>query len=171
MTTGRLSIAEVNSLDERAFTATFGGVYERSPWVAQAAWKARPFADRGALENAMRAVVLAAGPARQLELLRMHPALGTRLELSGYSRAEQAGAGLLEANERERRELDALNRLYEEKFGFPFILAVRGASLRSILDSCRTRINHDVNEEFDESLRQVCTIARFRLGDLLAGGL
>lgn len=99
----------------------------------------------------------------------MHPRLGTRLELSGYSRTEQAGAGLLEAAEPERRELETLNRAYEQKFGFPFILAVRDASLGSILDSCRTRINHEVEVEFDESLRQVFRIADFRLADLLGG--
>ncbi|MGH8287202.1 MAG: 2-oxo-4-hydroxy-4-carboxy-5-ureidoimidazoline decarboxylase [Steroidobacteraceae bacterium] len=171
MTTERLSIEQMNSMDRATFVARFGGVYERSPWVAEEAWHGRPFADLSALERAMQAVVLGAGHTRQLELLRMHPPLGTRLKLSGFSRAEQAGAGLLEAAEAERHELETLNHAYERRFGFPFIVAVRHASLRSILEGCRTRMNHDVESEFDESLRQVFRIAGFRLADLLAGGL
>jgi OHCU decarboxylase len=100
----------------------------------------------------------------------MHPALGTRQELSGYSRSEQAGAGLLRAAETERHELEILNRSYEIKFGFPFILAVRDANLRTILDTCRTRLNRDFDAEFEESLRQVFRIAEFRLGDLITEG-
>jgi 2-oxo-4-hydroxy-4-carboxy-5-ureidoimidazoline decarboxylase len=167
MTTAPLSIAELNAMDRAAFVARLGGVYERSPWVAEQAWTARPFADRNALGRAMQEAVLEAGQARQLELLRMHPPLGTRLELSGYSRAEQAGAGLLEVTAAERAELEKLNRDYEDKFGFPFIFAVRNASLRLILDNCRSRIDADAMGEFDVSLRQVFRIAAFRLTDLL----
>jgi len=167
MTTERLSIAQLNSMDRATFVGRFGGVYEDSPWVAEQAWAARPFADRSALERAMQEAVLEAGLAQRLELLRMHPSLGTRLKLSGYSRAEQAGAGLLEATAAEGAELDRLNRDYEDKFGFPFIFAVRNASLRSILDNCHTRIDADGSEELDESLRQVFRIAAFRLADLL----
>jgi OHCU decarboxylase len=170
MTSEPLSIKALNELDRAAFIARFGGVYERSPWVAEGAWAKHPFVDRTALERTMREVVLGSGRARQLELLRMHPALGTRQELSAYSRSEQAGAGLLRAAETERHELQTLNRSYEIKFGFPFILAVRDANLRTILDSCRTRLNRDFDAEFDESLRQVFKIAGFRLGDLLTEG-
>jgi OHCU decarboxylase len=170
MTGERLSIQAVNQLDREAFIARFGGVYEHSPWVAERAWAARPFADRNALERAMQTVVSDAGQERQLELLRQHPALGTRKELTGYSRGEQAGAGILAAADAERRELAGLNEKYETKFGFPFILAVRGANLSRILDSCRTRLNHDFETEFAESLRQVFSIAGFRLGDLIAEG-
>jgi 2-oxo-4-hydroxy-4-carboxy-5-ureidoimidazoline decarboxylase len=165
MTTEPLSIAQLNSMDRATFVARLSGVYERSPWVAEQAWQARPFADRNALERAMQEAVRAAGQARQLELLRLHPPLGTRLELSDCSRAEQAGAGLLEATAAERAELEGLNRDYERRFGFPFIYAVRNASLRSILESCRVRIGADAMSEFDESLRQVFRIAAFRLAD------
>jgi len=166
MSTGPLEIAELNSMDRKAFVARFGGVYEASPWVAEQAWTARPFTERSALERAMQQAVLQASQAQRLKLLRMHPSLGTRLKLRGYSRAEQAGAGLLGATAAERAELEGLNRAYEEKFGIPFIFAVRNASLRSILDNCRTRIDADASEELDESLRQVFRIAAFRLADL-----
>jgi OHCU decarboxylase len=170
MTGERLSIQAVNQLDREAFIECFGGVYEHSPWVAEGAWVKRPFADRSALERALQTVVSDAGQTRQLDLLCQHPALGTRRDLTGYSRGEQAGAGILGAAEAERRELAGLNQQYETRFGFPFILAVRGADLRTILDSCRTRLNHDFDTEFAESLRQVFRIAGFRLGDLIAEG-
>lgn len=167
MTARQLSLAELDSMDRAAFVATLGGIYERSPWVAEKAHESRPFASREALEAAMQEAVRAAGRERQLELLRMHPALGTRLELSGYSRSEQATAGLQNATADERAELERLNRDYERKFGFPFILAVRNASLGTILASCRARVGADAEMEFAESLRQVFRIAGFRLADLL----
>jgi 2-oxo-4-hydroxy-4-carboxy-5-ureidoimidazoline decarboxylase len=168
MTNEPLSIAQLNSMDRPSFVAWFGGVYERSPWVAEEAWRARPFADRAALERALQQTVLQAGHARQLELLRMHPPLGTLLRLNGHSRAEQAGAGLLEASAAEQTELARLNSDYEHKFGFPFILAVRNVDVRSILESCRARIFAEPKSEFDESLRQVFRIAGFRLADLVS---
>ena len=166
MTAVARSIEEANSLDRAAFVARFGGIYEQSPWVSEEAWEHRPFADRDALECRLQEVVRRANRARQLELLRAHPRLGTRLALSGYSQMEQAGAGLGELTAAERSELEALNESYERMFGFPFIFAVRNASLRAILESCRSRIRADADAEFDESLRQVFRIAAFRLADV-----
>ena len=167
MTAIPLSLTQLNSMERATFIATLGGIYERSPWVAEKASELRPFASREALERSMQEIVRGAGRERQLELLRMHPALGTRLALSGYSQTEQANAGLQQATAGERDELERLNRDYERKFGFPFILAVRNASLGTILASCRARIGADADVEFDESLRQVFRIAGFRLADLL----
>lgn len=166
MSGARLSIGKVNALDHAAFVARFGAVYEHSPWVAEQAWASRPFADRAALAAAMQDVVLRAGRERQLALLRAHPKLGTRLALSGFSRAEQSGAGIVAASDADRAELQALNARYEGRFGFPFILAVKNATLPEILVSCRRRVDADPAEEFDEALRQVFRIAGFRLADL-----
>lgn len=166
MTSVARLIEKANSLDRAAFVERFGGIYEQSPWVAEQAWERRPFADRSALEHAMQDAVRQAERPRQLELLRAHPRLGARLGLSGHSQVEQAGAGLGELTAAERAELEALNDSYERKFGFPFIFAVRNASLRTILESCRSRIGADAAAEFDESLRQVFRIAAFRLADL-----
>lgn len=170
MTTAATPIALVNGMDRAAFVARFGAVYEHSPWVAEGAWDARPFADRAALEEAMRAIVLGAGRVRQVALLRAHPRLGARLALTVYSRAEQSGAGIASASEADRVTLASLNQAYEQKFGFPFILAVRNATVPAILESCRTRIPHDAAAEFEESLRQVFRIAHFRLTDLVHEG-
>ena len=166
LTAVKLSIAEVNALDRGVFIARFGSIYEQSPWVAEIAWASRPFADRAALEQAMQDAVRRAGRERQLQLLQAHPRLGTRLALSGHSQTEQAGAGLNALSAVERSELEVLNDAYERRFGFPFIFAVRAASLRAILESCRSRIRADADAEFDEGLRQVFRIAAFRLADL-----
>jgi 2-oxo-4-hydroxy-4-carboxy-5-ureidoimidazoline decarboxylase len=165
-----MSIAAVNAMDRSDFIERFGAVYEHSPWVAEETSEARPFENRGELERAMRDVVLAASPEKQLALLRAHPRLGTRAELTAYSQAEQSGAGIGAARDTDRETLARLNREYEDKFGFPFILAVRGASVPVILESCRTRIGHDAATEFDEALRQVLRIAHFRLADLVHEG-
>lgn len=167
MTATALAIAEVNALDRPSFVARFGGIYEHSPWVAEQAWQRRPFADRAALERAMQDIVLRAGRERQLELLRLHPRLGTRLGLSGHSHSEQASAGFGDLTAGERSELEALNDEYERKFGFPFIFAVREASLRAILESCRSRIAASATAEFDEGVRQVLRIAGLRLADIV----
>ncbi|MGQ0383769.1 MAG: 2-oxo-4-hydroxy-4-carboxy-5-ureidoimidazoline decarboxylase [Gammaproteobacteria bacterium] len=162
----RLSIPAVNALDRGEFVARFGAVYEHSPWVARDAWPSRPFADRDALAEAMRQAVLRAGREHQLELLRAHPKLGARLALTALSRAEQSGAGLGSATAEERAELLALNEAYERRFGFPFILAVKNATVAEILASCRSRSGAPPQAEFDEALRQVFRIAGFRLADL-----
>lgn len=166
MTSPRLSIAEVNALDEASFVARFGAVYEHSPWVAEEVCGLRPFADRDALAKAMREAVLRAGRERQLELLRSHPKLGARLALTALSQSEQAGAGIVSASPAERAELSALNEAYERRFGFPFILAVKNATVPEILASCRGRVDASAEAEFDEALAQVFRIAGFRLADL-----
>lgn len=166
MTVSRLTIGEVNALSRADFVARFGAVYEHSPWVAEAAWPARPFADRVALASAMEEAVQSAPRERQLELLRAHPKLGARLALSAFSQAEQAGAGLGSATPAERAELAALNDAYERRFGFPFILAVRHATVPEILASCRNRIGASLESELEESLRQVFRIAGLRLAEL-----
>ncbi|MBK9114256.1 MAG: 2-oxo-4-hydroxy-4-carboxy-5-ureidoimidazoline decarboxylase [Betaproteobacteria bacterium] len=158
-------------MDETAFVAALGGVFERSPWIAQRAFAARPFADVAALHAAMVAVVDAASAAEQLALLRAHPELAGRAavrgELTADSTKEQSGAGLTQCSPEEFAQLSALNHRYHEKFGFPFILAVRGHDRAGILREFARRVEHDRAAEFVECLAQVAKIARFRLDALI----
>ncbi len=111
----------------------------------EAAWESRPFADRGGARarDARRRARCRAKRASS-SCCAAHPRLGTRRKLSGYSQREQAGAGLGAAAADERAELGAAQSpRTRTKFGFPFILAVRNASVRDILDSCRARIEHE----------------------------
>lgn len=155
-------------LDREAFVARFGGVYERSPWVAAAVWDAGRVADDArALAAAMAGVVEAAGAAAQLALLRAHPDLAGRLAVQGAltreSVAEQAGAGLDRCTQAEFAEFQSLNAAYKARFGFPFIVAVKGLDRAAILGAFRRRVANDRETEFREALDQVHRIARLRL--------
>jgi len=142
------------------FVQKYGGIYEHSPWVAEAAYGAED------IVVAMRECVEKAGRDRQLVLIRAHPDLGQRLNtLTPSSVAEQQGAGLDQCTPEEFAEFQELNQAYKEKFGFPFIVAVKGLKRQDILQLFRERIHHDWDAEFRTALDQVHKIARFRLDD------
>ena len=163
----RYKLGEINGMDRDTFVAVFGGVFEDSPWVAEAAWQSMPFGSNGDLVEALCSVVRRAGRERQLTLLRAHPELGVRKPLTGHSEREQKNAGL-KGGEGDQAELLAdLNRRYRDKFGFPFILAVKGLKPHQIIMRFRERLENSPKEEFDECLGQVFRIAGFRLDDLL----
>ncbi len=156
-----------------AFLDRFGGVYENSPWIAERVFDRGPSAsDDGAesLHAAMRDIVAGAGRVAQLALLRAHPDLAGRLavagELTADSKSEQAGAGLDQCSDAEFNAFGDLNGQYTAKFGFPFIIAVRGLGRRDILDAFRRRIDNAPDEEFATALEQVHRIAMLRLADL-----
>lgn len=161
----RTTLQALNVADLPEFIDRLAGIYEHSPWVAERAWNARPFADRAALEGALRDAVLSATRDEQLDLIRRHPRLGVRGPLTERSHSEQRGAGLNALAGDERAQLAALNERYERRFGFPFVVAVKGLGLREIVDNCRARLENDPASEHDESLRQIFRIAAFRLAD------
>ena len=167
--TSRLPIDAVNALDARAFAARFGDVAERSPWVAEAAFRSRPFGGREALVAAFVAAVRAAPCEMQLALLRAHPDLAGRAAQAGdveaESRREQAGAGLDRLTAGELARFHDLNARYRERFGFPFIYAVRGATRDAILAAFEARIGNDAETERATALSNVERILRFRIED------
>jgi len=152
---------------------TYGGVYEHSPWVAEAIvaegliGRAK---DPNELARRMAAVVEAAGRDQQLELLRLHPELAGKLKigtrLTAASIAEQASARLTECTPEEFARFHELNGLYRSIFGFPFIIAVAGLSRAEILAAFEARIRNDVATEFRTALDQVHKIARLRILDI-----
>lgn len=167
----RLTIAELNALDAAAFAARLAHVFEHAPWVAARAAARRPFHGRDDLHRAMREVIAAASEAEQLALLRGHPDLAGKAAIAGGltpdSRREQQGAGLDRLTPAEYERFHALNRAYKERFGFPFILAVKGKSKDDILAAFATRAGHERPAEFREALDQVGRIAAFRLADVV----
>jgi OHCU decarboxylase len=168
---GRLSLATINTLPADAFVAALGGVFEHSPWVAAAVAGQRPFASVEALHAAMCAAVAAADADAQLALIRAHPELAGRAaiagELTAHSRSEQRGAGLDQCSPAEYAELQALNAAYRERFGFPFVIAVRGLDRIAIIAALRARLGNDAEAERREALAQIGRIAAFRLAELL----
>ena len=162
----KISISGVNAMTKNAFVECFGGIAEHSLWVAEAATAERPFADVEAMIAAFEKSVKSASRERQLDLLRAHPDLaGKAKAITDDSRREQRGAGLDSLSPGEFTRFSALNQSYREKFGFPFIFAVRGATKHAILDAFESRIANDSQAEFNAALGEVCKILRFRLED------
>ena len=166
-----MQLSELNQLDRPQFTAVLGGIFEHSPWIADASWQARPFESVEALHAAMCRCLADSDEAAKLALIRAHPELAgkaaIRGELTAESASEQRGAGLDACSPQEYAELTALNRSYGERFGFPFILAVRGYDRAGIIGNLRSRIANNRETEMAEALRQIERIAGFRLADLI----
>jgi OHCU decarboxylase len=160
-------------LDRDQFLQSQGRVYEHSPWIAETLWQAglKPEHDQvEALHRDLAAIVDAAPRDRQLALLNAHPDLAGRLavrgELTAESTSEQAGAGLDTCSADEFRRFTELNDAYKARFGFPFILAVKGKGRAEILRNFEHRIHNDPAVEFRTALNEVHKIALLRLRDL-----
>ena len=168
-----LAIETLNRMDRAEFARVLGMVFEHSPWVAERAWRSRPFAGVAALHATMAAVVSRAPRAERIAFLRAHPDLAGRAARAGTmtpdSVAEQASAGLDRLTDEEYERFTRLNREYREKFGFPFIIAVRRHDKAAILDAFERRLAHGLDEEVDAALAQVFDITRMRLERLVTG--
>jgi 2-oxo-4-hydroxy-4-carboxy-5-ureidoimidazoline decarboxylase len=165
------SLDAVSRMSRRDFVAALGSVFEASPWVAEHTWEARPFAAVSALHDAMAAAVRAAPPAERVALLRAHPDLAGKAARAGAMTAdsvgEQATAGLDRLSDEEYERFDRLNRAYRERFGFPFIIAVRRHDKASILAAFERRLTNGPDEEVETALAQVLDITRMRLDRLV----
>ncbi len=164
-----MTMDEVNMLDQPAFVKRVGWVFEHSPWVAERAWAFRPFADASALQRLMTVAMRSANGAEQLALLQAHPDLGARARMSEASVNEQAGVGLNHLNQDEFDQLQRLNSEYKQKFGFPFLYAVKGSDKHGILAALERRLTNNQDDEFQEALTQVTRIAGFRIEELING--
>lgn len=163
-----------SELTRETFVLRFGGVFEHSPWIADAVWEAgaRPACDSAAaLHAAMVEVLRRASRERKLALIRAHPDLAGRLSVEGAlsdaSNLEQASAGLDRCTPDEYARFQALNNAYRTKFGFPYIMAVKGRTRAEILRAFERRIEHDPEQEFETALEEIERIARLRLEALL----
>lgn len=164
---------QINRMPPADFVAEFGGVFEHSPWVAERAAAARPFADLDALHRAMTAAVARAPREQQLALLRAHPELAGREAQAGAltdaSRSEQSSLGLTALSKDETATMTRLNAEYRAKFGFPCIIAVRLHKTKEALFAAMTdRVANDPDTELAMALGQVAAITRFRLEKLVA---
>ena len=163
-----MTLATLNEGNQRQFIDAVGWVFEHSPWVAERAWQNRPFASVDELHNAMTREMFAATADAQLTLLRAHPDLGARARMSDASTTEQSGAGLDRLTPFQYERLLAQTSEYRRRFGFPFLYAVKGSTIDEILAALEKRISSDPAAEFNEALRQVTCIARFRLDGTVA---
>jgi 2-oxo-4-hydroxy-4-carboxy-5-ureidoimidazoline decarboxylase len=168
---GPVDMAPINAMDRTAFVLKFGGIFEKTPWIAEKAWEKRPFANLDAMHAAMVAVAKNATAEQQLALLQSHPDLAGKEAKAGTmtasSVAEQASAGLNALSAAELAELTHLNAAYKAKFGFPFIIAVRMHTKEGIFSEFKRRMQNDTQTEFANDLQNVYIITRLRLNKLL----
>jgi 2-oxo-4-hydroxy-4-carboxy-5-ureidoimidazoline decarboxylase len=164
------ALETINELDEDAFAAALGSLFERSPWIVRAAWTRRPFGTIADLHAAFGAVMREAPRERQLDLIRAHPELAGREaaagELTAESSREQASAGLKRLAPGDAAALRAANAAYREKFGFPFVVCVREHTVASIIANAQARLERTRDEEIDAALTEIGKIARLRLENL-----
>jgi 2-oxo-4-hydroxy-4-carboxy-5-ureidoimidazoline decarboxylase len=161
-------INAVNGMDRAAFVQKFGGIFEKSPWVAEKAWEKRPFASIDDLHAAMVNVVKHSTAPNQLALLQSHPDLAGKEAQAGAMTAssvsEQASAGLNALSKTEMAQISELNAAYKQKFGFPFIIAVRMHTKEGIFFEFNRRLANETQAEFANDLQNVYAITRLRLG-------
>src|SRR4051794_5540574 len=168
----RLGIHDAATLSHDAFVARFGGVFEDSPWIAEAAWARGPFPSVAALHAAMVAVVEQAGSEARLALICAHPELAGKAAIAGTltaeSTREQAAAGLDRLTPQQHADLLALTAAYRERFGFPFVVCAREHTADSIIATARERLAQDSDAEERTALAEIAKIAALRLADLVS---
>jgi 2-oxo-4-hydroxy-4-carboxy-5-ureidoimidazoline decarboxylase len=160
-------IAELNQMSQEAFVKALGAVFEDTPAIAYQVWNQRPFADVAELHQRMVDLVKAMSREQQLALIQAHPDLGSRVKMAEASVKEQAGAGLAQLSREEYDHFQSLNHAYKDKFGFPFIVAVKNHTKGSILDSFERRLENPVEAEMQQALTEIAQIAHFRLVELV----
>ncbi len=162
------TIDHINQLTQIDFVERFGAVFEETPAIASQTWIKRPFADLADLHQKMVDVVEnKLTSAEKIDLICAHPELGKKGKMAEASVQEQAGAGLSQLDTAGYERIQTLNRVYQEKFGFPFVMAVKGFAASDILAAFEERVQATKKEEMARSLIEIYKIARFRLEDIV----
>lgn len=159
------TLEQVNLMQAADFTTAFADIAEHSPWVATQAAKQRPFTTKQSMIEAFCDALYTADKAAQLALIIAHPDLAGKAKLTSDSKSEQSGAGLDTLSKAEHARFSDLNTRYKQKFNFPFIFAVKGATKYQILDGFEQRIHNDQAQEFTTALQNICRIFSFRIED------
>ena len=162
------TIDNINSLNKSEFLSIFGNVFEKTESVALKVFELKPFKDFDDIISKMLKIYEQYDRDKIFEILNSHPELAIEKKLTIDSKLEQTSANLNECSEEEFKEFRKLNIEYKTKFGFPFIIAVKGKNKNEILVNFRERIKNDLNKEFFEAKIQVKKIASFRLEDILS---
>ena len=161
------SIDTFNKLNKSEFLSTFGNVFEKTEWIAEKCYNSKPFNNVQELVNKMMETFENSIKEKHLEILNSHPDLAVKKKLTKESENEQANANLNQCTNEEFEEFNKLNEKYKKKFGFPFIIAVKGKNKNEILNIFRQRITNNINLEFEEAKKQVKKIATFRLSEII----
>jgi 2-oxo-4-hydroxy-4-carboxy-5-ureidoimidazoline decarboxylase len=168
MLTSKITVNELNQMSQEEFVAVLGAVFEDTPAIAQKAWSKRPFTDVAQLHQSTIAVVKALNAEEQLTLIKAHPDLGSKVKMAQASVKEQAGVGLDRLTPDTSDRFLALNQAYQEKFGFPFIIAVKNLTVSDILDAFERRLLNPPLVEQQQALTEIFAIALSRLSGIIA---
>ena len=160
------SINSINQLNKSDFLSIFGNIFEKTEWIAEKVFDLKPFKSIDDLFSRMINQYENCDKEQILIILNLHPELAVEKKLTKDSSNEQSGASLNECTFEEFEEFKKLNIEYRTKFGFPFIIAVKGKNKNNILNDFRKRIQNDLNAEFEEAKKQVMKIASFRFNDI-----
>jgi 2-oxo-4-hydroxy-4-carboxy-5-ureidoimidazoline decarboxylase len=165
-------LAELNACSQADFAAALANIFEYSPWIAEQAASARPFAGVRQLFDAMKDVVDRAPSELRLALIKAHPDLADKTQraagLTAESDAEQNSVGLDRLSDAEYEAFERVNKAYRTKFGFPYIVCVRRQTRDSILRDFERRLPNDAATEMQKSIEEICRIAALRLDQLVA---
>jgi 2-oxo-4-hydroxy-4-carboxy-5-ureidoimidazoline decarboxylase len=165
------SLSDLNACSKADFVAALANIFEYSPWIAEKAADARPFAGVKQLFAAMTAVVDQASPDLRLTLIKAHPDLANKTQraagLTAESSAEQNSIGLDRLSDAEFEAFESVNNAYGKKFGFPYIVCVRRHTRDSILRDFERRLPNDAKAEVATSIAEICRIAALRLDQLV----
>ena len=160
------SIKEINNLDKTNFIKYFGNIFEKSQWVAEIAFEAIPFKNYEQLKSRFIYIFEETSPEKKIQILNSHPELVVEKNLTQESNNEQNSADLRNCSKEEFDEFKSLNVQYKEKFGFPYIIAVKGKKKLEILKNFKQRIKNNRDKEFNEAVDQVKKIATIRLNQI-----
>lgn len=161
------SINQVNQMSQKEFVEAFGSVFEETPTIAQHAWESRPFTNAAQLHQQMLKIVNEMDQESQFAFIRSHPDLGSKAKMAEASVQEQSGAGLDRLTPEEFESFQQFNQAYKDKFGFPFIIAVKNHTKDSILNAFQHRLNNTVDAEIRQALLEIAQITRLRLFALI----
>ena len=161
------SIDKVNKLNKSDFISIFGNVFEKTEWIAQKSYDSKPYKNFEELFSKMVEIFENSNKESHIKILNAHPDLAIEKRLTEDSKNEQQNASLNQCTNEEFLEFKKLNEEYKKKFGFPFIIAVKGKNKEEILNSFRQRITNNINLEFEEAKKQVKKIASFRLSEII----
>jgi len=162
-------INKIHNLSKNEFIEVFCNVFENTSWIAEKLYTQKPFKDFDDLSEKILKIFENTDKEKKLKILNSHPNLADKTKiatLTSDSNKEQNSAGLNQCTEEEFNEFKNLNDKYKSKFGFPFILAVKGRDKSEILTNFRKRILSDKKIEFYEAVKQVKQIASLRLKEL-----
>ena len=161
------SIDKFNKLSKAEFISIFGNIFEKTEWIAEKCYELKPYNNPDEFVSKMMKIFENIEKEKHIEILNSHPDLAVEKKLTEDSKKEQKNASLNQCTDEEFVEFKKLNEEYKKKFGFPFIVAVKGKNKEEILNSFRQRITNNINLEFEEAKKQVKKIASFRLGEII----